>query len=218
MKKVWFVPLVILLGLALVACGDKEANDQSGQAVAIVNGTEISKQELDKHVSQLKLSYTQLGITFEGKEGESMLEELEREVLQALIDQELLLQAAESEGYQVDSEEVEQAIEEIKSQFANETEFEETLESVGFTLETLRQEVAQELLINQFLGDQIGQVEISPEEAEEAYLSYEEETGEKLDEETKQMINQQLIWQKEGELKEELVERLRNESDIEILL
>ncbi|MDQ0339209.1 putative lipoprotein NlpE involved in copper resistance [Caldalkalibacillus uzonensis] len=218
MKKTLVAFLLGVLMLTLIACGNQQETADESPSVAIVNGTEISQEQLDAHLEQIKMSYAQFGIDFEGEEGQAMLEQLKEEVLNGLIEQQVLLQAAQSEGYTADPEQVDEALADIKAQFASEEELQEILDSLGFSMEDLREELANELVITQYLDDQIGEIELSEEEQQEAYLSYEEETGEEADEETKQMIREQLRWQKEGELRQELVERLKQESEIEILL
>ncbi|GGK15596.1 hypothetical protein GCM10010965_05700 [Caldalkalibacillus thermarum] len=218
MKKTILAVILSMSLITLFGCGIGQKHSEESAAVAMVNGTQIYKEELDAHLERVKMSYAQFGIDFESEEGKEMFEQIQEEVLNGLIEQQLLLQAAQSEGYKADPEQVEEALADIKAQFSTEEELIETLDTLGLSMDDLKEELANEMVINQYLEDQIGEIELSEEEQQEAYLAYEEEIGEKLDDETKQLINEQLKWQKRSERRQEFVDQLKQESEIEILL
>lgn len=218
MKKTMLAVITIMLMLTMWACSNDDETAENGKAVAIVNGTEITEDELNRYVEQYKTVYANLGVDFESEEGKKMIEELQTEVLNGLIDQQIIIQAAQKEGYSADPAEVEKMVEDFTAQFESKEKMKETLDALNMTEEDLEKEIEQSIIYNQYVEDQIGEVEVTEEELEEAYAAHEKETGEELDEEMKQTISNQLVMQKEQEAFQKLVERLKQESEIEILL
>jgi uncharacterized lipoprotein NlpE involved in copper resistance len=218
MKKTVLAVIMLMLMFTVMGCNENSESAENGKAVAVVNETEITEEELNRYVEQYKTVYANLGVDFESEEGKKMMEELKTEILNGLIDQEVILQAAQKEGYKADSAEVEKMLEDFKAQFESEEKMQETLDSLNMTTEDLEKEISQSIIYNQYIEDQIGQVEVAKEELEEAYNAHEEETGEKPDEKTKESIKNQLISQKEQEEFQKLVDRLKQESEIEILM
>lgn len=218
MKKTMLAVITIMLMLTMWACSNDDETAENDKAVAIVNGTEITEDELNRYVEQYKTVYANLGVDFESEEGKKMIEELQTEVLNGLIDQQIIIQAAQKEGYSADPAEVEKMVEDFTAQFESKEKMKETLDALNMTEEDLEKEIEQSIIYNQYVEDQIGEVEVTEEELEEAYAAHEKETGEELDEEMKQTISNQLVMQKEQEAFQKLVERLKQESEIEILL
>ena len=89
LKKVKLGLLVFIVGLILAACGDSE---EVTDAVATVNGEEISHEmyemRLDQQLMQLEMS----GIDASSEEGAALVETLKENIVEALVNDRLILQ------------------------------------------------------------------------------------------------------------------------------
>lgn len=109
------------------------------------------------------------------------LERLQRQLLERMIDDKLLLvQAAKDTSLKVGDQEVEEALDrhlqQIKRQFSSQEEFERQLAAEGFTERQLRrkyeQEVKNQLLKEKLINARLMQVKLSSTEVHEFYQTY----------------------------------------------
>lgn len=215
MRKTLMAMLIFICTLSMAGCGQ---GDEQSKAVAIVNGATITEAQLNFYLEQYKEFYASLGVDFKSDEGKELLEKLKDGVLNGLIEKEVVFQAARDEGYQADPAKVEERLKQVKEQFESEEKLKERLTSLKMTEGDLKEEISQSLISEEYIRDKIGQVEVTEEELEQAYKEHEEQTGEKVDEETKQLINEQLVLLKEQEQIVKLLEELKEKSEIEILM
>ncbi len=123
-----------LMLLALTAC-----NAENGEVVAKINGDVITKEEFYQE----------------------MLNNGGKQLLDRMIDQKLILQAAEEKGVTVTEEQIRERMNEMKEQLGGEASFQMYLAQFGITEERLKQDVRNQLLIEGVLGPEI---KISEEE------------------------------------------------------
>ncbi len=224
-KKLLLVLPLLMLMLLITACGGRDT------VVATVNGEEILESELDASVDQMVSSYEQYGLDMESEQGQMMLVQIKTQALENLIQQEVLMQAAEEAGYTVSDEELDTEIGGIKAQFTTEEEFEEALEANGFTPESYRKRLKAELMISEFFQAQIETKEVSEEEIEASYNDYVEQLEEHNEDaeeeeireirefdEIKDDIEEQLIQEDRQAQIGELIETLMAKADIEHLI
>lgn len=216
------ISLVVILVMAIAACSTDETNTISqdeNDPIAIVNGDEISQSDFERVLERQLLGYEEQGLDIESQDGQDMVDNLKIEILDQLVTEKVLLQGATSEGYEANSSEIEQQLTSIQSQFENEEQFNEALEMNGFTFDELENEIANQITIEKYTNDLIGAIDVSEDSIKEAYEDYQENTEDALEyEEIKSEIEQYLVQEKkQGELSK-VVEKLKAESDIEILI
>ena len=115
--------------------------------VAVVNGELITMRQLNGRVNSLAKSRQAAGMN---------RAELQSKVLDALIDQELINQAAKAKGVFVTATDVNQALESIKKDNnLSDAQFQASLAHSGTTLEAFREDLRIELLRNKVLGAQV---------------------------------------------------------------
>lgn len=115
--------------------------------VAVVNGELITMRQLDGRVNSLAKTRQAAGMS---------REELRGKVLEALIDQELINQAAKAKGVFITASDVNQALESIKNDNnLTDAQFQASLAHSGTTLEAFREDLRIELLRNKVLGAQV---------------------------------------------------------------
>ncbi len=156
------IALVLALALALLTgagCSDKDT-------AAKVNGEKIPLAELDKQVEQLKKQYPDM---FKGADGEGRLLDFKQRLLDNLINQKLVEQAAEEKGIKVADADVDKQIQQLKSGFQNDEQFQSALKSAGMTEESLRQQVREQLLTQKLIESLASDIKISEKEMRAYY-------------------------------------------------
>ncbi|SNS49689.1 SurA N-terminal domain-containing protein [Anaerovirgula multivorans] len=225
LRKLFIVILAGMLMISFSACTAKEegaadsAEENGAAVVALVNDTEIQRIDFETMVENMKLSYLQFGIDFESEESKEILAMIEEEALNNLIQQQLLLQDALEKRYEVSKDEIDDEIKQIKSQFDNEEEFLAALEANQLTLDVLEKNVANDIMLEQYIQDEIGEPSASEEEIRAMYEEYSQTTEDAPTfEEMKLQLEENIKYQKFQVSFGELIENLEAKSSIEILL
>ena len=122
-KSVTILLLVAML-LSAVSCSNKKI-------AATVNGDPIYMDQVDKQMDQLKQQHQQL----QGEQGEQYIKSFQKQIVDDLIDQKLVLQGAEKEKITVSDKEVEDWLTMVKKQFPSEQQFQSKLKELNMTLE-----------------------------------------------------------------------------------
>lgn len=112
---------------------------------ALVNGEPIVLADYQRLVDQFETSFKEQEM---GPESEEALTALRRQVLEQMINQKLIEQAAAREGLSVSEEELTARIEEGKREMGGEEKFNEWLQANGMTQEDLRAMLRSQLLTN----------------------------------------------------------------------
>lgn len=198
--------------------------EESGEVVATVNGEEIAREELDAMLEQQKQQYQMQGMDMESEEMSDMLVQLERQILDSLIGNHLMAQAAEEKGISISDEELEEEYQELAAQFGGEEELKQQLEAAGITKEEIKEDIARnlpaqkylELYMEENLAEE--ELEFSEEELKALYDQYSAQMGEDFGEfeEVKPQLEQELRQQKENEIIQKHLEDLREQGEIEI--
>lgn len=153
--------LALLAALALVAsaCGGSSQSVPDG-AVAVVNGTEISKAELDELIGIAKKAYEGQDRAFP-KVGTPEYQNIQQQYLAFLVQRAEFQQEADKLGVEVTEKDIDKALEEVvKSRFdGDRKEFDKALEQQGFTLESFRKTLAASVL-SQKLFDAVTKDEV----------------------------------------------------------
>jgi peptidyl-prolyl cis-trans isomerase C len=136
-----------VLAVTLAASGIEA---QASETAATVNGVEITRAEVDAQVDILTKD-------LESADSETV-SRLRREVLEQLITQQLLWQAAEARGYTPDVATFNQRFEEVKVGFPSEQQFHEQIKASGFDETTFREDLKRRLAVEQLIARDIAPV------------------------------------------------------------
>jgi parvulin-like peptidyl-prolyl isomerase len=152
------VPVVLVVlaasaGLFTAACG--AGQKVPGDAVAVVNGTEISRSDLDGWLGQVKKSYESQKQQFP-KVGTPEYQQLQSYWVNYLVQQAEFEQAAKELGIKVTEKDVDKGVEDsIKSKFdGSRTKFERALADQGFPESKYRQ-IIRVSVLGQKIFDQV---------------------------------------------------------------
>lgn len=247
-KRIGTLTLVLVLVLMLSACGgtvekevqNTESETNMGESVAIVNGENIYEVEYERMTERMVSSYEQQGMSFEGEQGEGMLEQIQQQTLEMMIQQKVLLQEVQRLGLSPSEESVDAQLSSIRNQFKTDEEYETALEQNMFSEKELKETLVQELSIEVYLDENMTEIVVTDDELEEYYNLYKsqqeeqikaiEDSGEELTEDQLSMmevpsfeeieadLEASLNQQKEQEQIMILIDELIKDSDIEILM
>jgi SurA N-terminal domain len=184
--------------------------------VAVVNGTNITQEELDENVNMMKKSAELQGIDVSDA---AVVTEIENQAIVNLINNELLLGAAKRAGLSTNEAAVQTAYEGLVSEFGSEEELKVRMESFGLTPEVLRGNITDRLIVDAYIEAETDIEEIEVTDAEvEGYLASATTEGVTLPplEEIRPQIEATLIAERQQAIVDALIERLRSESTIEI--
>lgn len=159
--------LVNLLLILLLANGHAVSAPASGVA-ATVNGEEIPESRLQKSID----NYVKIqGGDMSAINDAERLKSIRNELLDVLISQELLWQAARKENIIVDDKVLDGAFAEYEERFKDASTFEDTLKEGGFNKttfrQTLKQKLSAKLWVQKFV---LPDVTVNKDEIHEFYL------------------------------------------------
>jgi len=118
------------------------------EAAALVNGRPIAYDEYAKAVPEVDAYFAQQGLDPQSDEGRETLSQAHRQILEQMIEQELIRQAAEGMGVSISQDEVEASIQDIIGELGGQEEFNEYLGAMGASDEEYRQMLLDQLLSN----------------------------------------------------------------------
>ncbi len=157
--------ILILSALATLLLGAPADTNgtEKDRVVAIVNGYEITKAELDRQVGLLMpRSFFHSTVTPE------KLKEVEKDALKELEKKHLLLQYAKQKGYKIPDSILKREEKKIREAFGSEENFEAGLKRANLTYEIFKKELRNDLLM-QKLYDKEVKSELSEEDLKEYY-------------------------------------------------
>lgn len=228
-----FIGVLLLLSMVLLfftGCSNEKANEEdeavtTTNAVAIVNGEEISKEDFDYTVERIAMNYEQQGLSLEGEHGEKVLEGIREEAMDILVEERILLQEAIKNGHEISDEEVREEFEALKGQFQSEDDFNQILEMNLLTEERLKRMLKTEMHIERYFQDMTGDIEVPEEEIRAAYDGYYEEIkGTEMEEgfpsyeEIRLDLEFEIIQEKQNREFRNIIDNLKENSEIKILI
>jgi peptidyl-prolyl cis-trans isomerase SurA len=155
--------LAFLLVLSLVSPALAQKSPNAGKkfpverVVAVVNDSIILQSELDARLVPLRMEAEQIA---DPNERRRRLSKLANQVLDEMVSEELIVQAAEAAKVEVDSSEVQAALDEIKQQNnLDDAGLAQALASQGYTLQNYRLDLRRQLMrlraVNQLVSPKV---------------------------------------------------------------
>jgi len=138
------VAVIIFLAVAAAGCGnDKSSNDND--VVAVVNGEQITQQQLDEMVDHSKQIYESMGMSIDENNAEQM-SMLKNVTLEMMIEQLIQQQEAVKAGIQVSDEDIDKEVNNYKESVGEE-EYKKGLAENGWTEEEYREMIKKNLTV-----------------------------------------------------------------------
>lgn len=164
MNRIFF-PTAILVAAMLTLGGMAFAADKT-ETAAKVNGTAITRQELNVQLERVKQRAKQQGTDLPA----DRLEMIRKDILENLIDQELLFQDSVKAGIKADPAAVAKHLEGFKKQFASEDQYKEALKEIGLTEQGLTAVVQKGMAIDELVTNRLTKNVTVPESESKAFF------------------------------------------------
>ena len=190
-------------------------------AAAIVNGTKISKADYDKNLTQLQTTAKTQGAD---TASEAVQTEIKKQAIDVLVNTELLRQEARKEGADVTEEQIEARYQEIIKSIGGEDKLKEKMTELNITEPALRKDIEGEILIQGHLSKAVdtSKITVSEKDLNDAYAQIKatQATGVTVPPltEIKAQLEAQLKTNKEQELVNAYITKIREGAKIEILI
>jgi foldase protein PrsA len=150
----------LLIGaLSVSGCSNKNV-------VAKVNGETITTQALDQQLEQLKKQYPNM---FTGADGEGRLLDFKQRLLDNIINQKLVEQAAKDKGIKVSDADVQKQIDQLKAGFKDQAQFDEALKSAGMTVDGLKTQIRNQLVTQKLIESLASNTKVSEADIQAYY-------------------------------------------------
>lgn len=168
LKKSLALVLALCMAVAVTACqkGNEDAVEEGVKAK--VNDKVITQEEYDEHLSVYKkMAENQYGAgawDMEVSEGQTMGSYYESTLLDQLITDLVLVDAAEKEGITITDEDLKGELDNFKAYMDTDEQYQQFLESYGMTEEYLKESLRKEYLINHYLAIKIENLQPTDEE------------------------------------------------------
>lgn len=244
MKKLFTLAISTTLALTLFACGGDDVNEEvemdadkneTGQSfelgindedipevIGTVNGQELDRELYLALLQQQANDLLVQGVDLESEEAKQYMDQAKQAYLEQLVDEALIIQAAEEEGISASEEEIDDEISTyLETIQVEEAEMVEMLEAQGLTMDDVRKDFVDLVIRAKYIDEHITTPEVTDEEIESTYEEWianapvqEGEDVPTLDD-FRDDIERILQSEKEQEELNVLIEQLKENSEIE---
>lgn len=147
MKRSLALAAAALAAVTLVAAGCGDSDEVPADAVAVVDGTSITRSSLDGLLTRAKKSYAAQKRDFP-KAGTSDYQSLQTQAVAYLVQREEYAREADKLGIDVTDQQIAKKVEEVKKQYfsGSQAKFEKGLADQGYTKATLEEDIRSQLL------------------------------------------------------------------------
>lgn len=159
-KKIILIASLVFL----LFCNVLSAQDR---IIAIVNKDTITQSEADAYLNMIIL---QLSQQYQGKELEERMKEEKEQLIARMIDDKIILQEARRKHLSARIDKVKNRIEELKSNYASEIDFENSLKDKGLTVKDLENKLSDQMIMREVIEQEVrSKIVVSPEEVTQFY-------------------------------------------------
>lgn len=170
MKRSFMLAAAALAVLTVVAAGCGDTDELPPDAVAVVDGTAITKASLDELLARTKKTYAAQKRQFP-KAGTAEYQALQTQAVAFLVQREEYAREAQQLGVKVTDAQVEKKIDDVRKQYfgGNQKKFEAGLKAQAYTLAALREDARAQLVSEGIYKDVTSGVKVTDAEAKKYY-------------------------------------------------
>jgi parvulin-like peptidyl-prolyl isomerase len=170
MKRSLMLAAAALAVLTVVAAGCGDTDEVPSDAVAVVDGTPITKATLDELLTRTKKTYATQKRQFP-KAGTSEYQSLQTQAVAFLVQRQEYAREADKLGVEVTDGQIQKKVDDIKKQYfgGNQKKFEAGLKAQAYTLAALRDDARAQLVSEGIYKDITNGVKVSDGEAQQFY-------------------------------------------------
>ena len=218
------VAVVAMLAVAAAGCGGSQS--VPANAVAVVDGTEISSTELDALMEQAKASYKTNKRDFPNV-GTPEYQSIQQQYVAFLVQKTQFEKAAEDLGIEINDSDIEKTRDQLKKDRfdGNEQKLKDALEENGLTEDTFRQTLRVSILSEKLFKAVTKDVKVTDTEALQAFTQSPEQFGAKPESREVRHIlisekdaNGQVDYVKSKAKADDVYAQLKNGADFETLV
>ena len=158
---------ILLCTLALFAFAGTACGRYLTTGVATVNGVSIPKEELDSQFKAVQGSQQFAG-SFDPNNAEQVLE-VQRQIIVGLIQQELIRQEGERLHVGVTDTQIAAQLQQIRSQFPSDSDFQQALKDNKLTMSSLREQIKSQVLLQRVRDKVTAGLAATEQEIAQAY-------------------------------------------------
>jgi len=192
--------------------------DRESGPVARVNGVEIERKNYENSIASLAENAAAQGLDITDP---TVKEQIKEQAITSLVNSEIFIQNAATAGISVPDETVASEFDTIVDNFGGEEALRAQLATFDVNQDDLRNDIREQLVIEAYIAAYVesANIEVSEEEITTFYDSL-SASGQDVPtlEEVRTQIEAELIAQKQQALVAELLEKLRGESEVEVLV
>lgn len=147
MKRSLLLAGAALAAVTLVAAGCGDTDEIPADAVAVVDGTSITRSSLDELLARAKKSYTAQKREFP-KAGTPEYQSLQNQAVAYLVQREEYAREADDLGIEITDAEIAKELEKVKKEYFqnDQKKFEAGLKEQGYTVAALREDIHAQLV------------------------------------------------------------------------
>jgi foldase protein PrsA len=170
MKRSLLLAAAALAAVTLVAAGCGDTDEVPADAVAVVDGTTITKASLEELLARAKKSYAAQQRDFP-KAGTADYQTLQNQAVAYLVQREEYANEADDLGIKVSDEEITKKVDEVKKQYFqnDQKKFEAGLKQQGYTVEALREDLVSQLVSQKIYESLTKSVKVSDADLQKYY-------------------------------------------------
>ncbi|MCF7815783.1 MAG: SurA N-terminal domain-containing protein [Candidatus Pacebacteria bacterium] len=206
------VAILILVGAGYYTYAQRV----NSQTVAIVNGHKISQTEYEDSVSLIEKNAVAQGIDLTQ---ETIQKEVKNQALEILVNNALLISAANAAKIEVTDAEVQEKYDELATELGGEDALKSKMIEIGLTEEKLRSNIEERVLADKYIESKTSINALTVTDDEVAAFLDGIDAGENelppLDE-IKPQIEAQILSQKQQQVVADLISSLREDATIEL--
>jgi parvulin-like peptidyl-prolyl isomerase len=170
MKRSLMLAAAALAVLTVVAAGCGDTDEVPQDAVAVVDGTPISKSTLDGLLERTKKTYATQKRQFP-KAGTQEYQALQTQAVAFLVQRQEYEREADKLGVKITDAQIQKKVDDVKKQYfgGDQKKFEAGLKAQSYTLEALRDDARAQLASEGIYKDITSDVKVSDAEAQQYY-------------------------------------------------
>jgi parvulin-like peptidyl-prolyl isomerase len=170
MKRSLMLAAAALAVLTVVAAGCGDTDEVPQDAVAVVDGTPISKSTLDELLARTKKTYATQKRQFP-KAGTQEYQSLQTQAVAFLVQRQEYAREADKLGVKITDAQIQKKVDDVKKQYfgGDQKKFEAGLKAQSYTIEALREDARAQLVSEGIYKDITGDVKVSDAEAQQYY-------------------------------------------------
>ena len=170
MKRSLMLAAAALAVLTVVAAGCGDTDEVPQDAVAVVDGTPISKSTLDELLARTKKTYATQKRQFP-KAGTQEYQSLQTQAVAFLVQRQEYAREADKLGVKITDAQIQKKVDDVKKQYfgGDQKKFEAGLKAQSYTIEALREDARAQLVSEGIYKDITGNAKISDAEAQQYY-------------------------------------------------